>query len=171
MRIFNLILMGALLAAPVTQAQQPLTKQKCALVFPGADACTNVRVSGDQLLGDAWDQGYAPGEEKFLGHVVQRSLTIDSNEFNVLVGIATGGAITRVVIENDRDIAPEFLAQFEGKKAGDEFAIARQPEDLLYVPVMIKAMKGKMELSETIARTVHEMLLTARQMFQSDTRS
>lgn len=171
MRIFNLILVGALLAASVTQAQQTLSKQQCALVFPSADACTNVRVSGDQLAGEAWDRGYAPGEEKFLGHVIRRTLTIDGKAFDLLVGITAAGAITRVVIENAPDLAPEFLAQFNGKKAGDEFALARQPDDLLCVPVMIKAMKDKVELSETIARTVHEMLLTARQMFQSETRS
>ncbi len=171
MKTFILILVGALLTASVTPAQPTLTKQKCALVFPGADACTNVRVSGDLLAGEAWDQGYAPGEEKFLGHIVQRPLTIDSKEFYILVGIATSGVITSVVIENAPGIAPEFLAQFNGKKADDEFAVARQPEDLLYVPVMIKAMKGKIELSETIAQAVKEILLTARQMFSPDTRS
>ncbi len=171
MKIFSLILTGALFAATMTPAQQALTKQKCALVFPDADACTNVRVSGDQLLGEVWDRGYAPGEEKFLGHVILRTVTIEGKASDLLVGITAAGVITKVALENAPDLAPEFLAQFNGKKAGDEFALARQPEDLLYVPAMIKAMKGKLELSETIARTIQEMLLTARQMSLPDTRS
>lgn len=178
MKTFITITFAILLIAPAAQAQRELTPQACARVFTGAEACKNVRVAGDLIAGEVWDIGYAPGEEKFLGYAVRKSIASQGKELQLMIGIAPEGALTRVVVEDavaplagTSSVLAEFLTQFNGKKAGDDFEIARQPEDLLYVPVMIKAMKNKIEMSETIARAVKEMLLTTQQMFLADARS
>ncbi len=155
----------ALLASFVTALAQPrLTAQDGALVFPGAEVLKATGESAGRTYGEAWDAGSAAGEEKFLGHVLHKTVAFNRAAAGLLVGITPEGAISRVHLKEGPPIDGEFLAQFAGKTADTDFALARTLEDVLSVPTMLKAIRGQRELSETIAREVQELVLFAKQM-------
>lgn len=162
----------ALLASFVTALAQPkLTAQDGALVFPGADVLKSAGESAGRTYGEAWDAGYAPGEEKLLGLVFHKTLTLNRAAAGLLVGITPEGAISRVHLKEGPPVDGEFLAQFVGKNASADFTLARTLEEVLSVPTMLKAIRGQRELSETIAREVQELVRFARQMLAGSSQS
>jgi hypothetical protein len=164
-------MLGLALAVPATWAQHKLTQRECALVFQRAEACKAVRIAGGKLIGEAWDLGNAPGEEKLLGYVALSPFQLDGKETRLCMGVDTAGAIAKIVIEGAGYIEVQFLAQFEGRKLGDSFEIAQRVDDLLFIPVMIKAMKGKIETSTAIAAAVEDMLSAVQPWLKPDSRS
>ena len=164
MRIKTIVV--ALLAVPLAaQAQvakpQTLSNQDCATVIADSDAGKYTRTVDDLVFCEAWNQGMAPGEERLVGYVFRRPLPLAGQEAYLLVGINEDGTIARVFAAKTDLVEEEFLAQLAGKGMQANWQIARTPEDLLHLPAMIKAMRGKPALSENIVSEMKEILILA----------
>ena len=154
------------LTASMSAAKTPpgLTQQDCWSIFPNATAFerTETLASGvlyaKALRGEPGETSETP--DQFLGYVFLKSLQHEGGAIDVLVGTTHAGAIVRIRVKGIV-IEEEFLAQFQGKTSRDTFEIARVPEDLLFVPVKIKALKTNPALSESIVHRVKEILLAA----------
>jgi hypothetical protein len=149
------------------QAQQKLTARDCAQVFPWANSCRESQMHQDRLYAQAWHEGHEYGEEEFLGFVSLSTLDLEGNPVHLLVGVEPNGSISKVIVKETDAIDTEFLAQFEGKNLKANFEIVCTPEDLMFVPRKIKAMRGKQEMSESIAKEVKGILGIADDLFKT----
>lgn len=160
MRAF-LFLLGLVLLAPAAMAQPELTNQDCARIFQNADACKTIQRRDSTWVAEAWDYGYAPGDEKFLGHVLRQAMVFGGDSVSLLIGVDSVGKISKVLADGSAAVADEFLVQFQGRGRGDSLMLAQHPEDLLYVPARIKPMRGRLELSAVIIRQIKTALQAA----------
>jgi len=74
------------------------------------------------------------------------------------------GVISKVSVRGMAGITDEFLAQYRGKTLRDNFDLVRTPEELLVVPAGIKAMQANLALSESIAQSVKEIIMSANKV-------
>lgn len=147
------------LSAAIRYTQRPsiLTAADCALIFPETNSCEETRVlETGELFGEAWLNG-AESADKFLGYVFFKSITHENETFDLLVGVNRAGVIQGVTVKGAEEVTEEFLAQFHGKTAQNDFAVACTSDDLMYVPLKIKAMRGNIALSQSIAQSVKEI--------------
>jgi len=157
MRI-GLLLLGLTLPLPLL-AQ--LRVQDCARVFPNVDGWKAVRMTDSTWLAQAWDNGYAPGEEKLLGYVLHRVMAFEGDTADLIVGVDPTGKIVKVVVDEPLAADEEFLLQFCGRSRQDSLILAQQPQDLLFVPARIKPMRGRVALSAAIIRHLNAALQAA----------
>ena len=68
------------------------------------------------------------------------------------------GMIVRVHAQDTAEIYGEFLAQMVGRERRSNWEIARTLEDLLHVPSKVKAMHGKLELSQHVVNEIKRIL-------------
>lgn len=144
------------LSAALRYAQRPLvlTAEDCALVFPEANSCEKMRVlETGELFSEAWSNG-AESANKLLGYVFLKSVTHEGKTFNLVVGVNKSGAIAGVRVKGADEMPEEFLAQFHGKTERYNFEVACTADDIMYVPLKIKAMRDNIPLSESIAQGV-----------------
>jgi len=139
-----------------------LTMQECVRLFPRADTFQPLAIRENRYVWKVWHLGLDDDLDEFLGNLVLGRVEADTEAIETLVGIDRAGSITKVDVRGPAAISEEFLAQFEGKSALSSFSIARTPEDLLFVPAKIKAMAGRLEISEKIASEVLESLKASR---------
>ncbi|MDZ7266693.1 MAG: hypothetical protein ONB48_07095 [candidate division KSB1 bacterium] len=154
MKAFCLLLTSALLTPVMAQPQL----SDCKRLFENADACRAVRLVDSTWVAEAWDGGYAPGEEKFLGLVLQRTIPFEGIHLSLYVGVDASGTITKVVVSETPAVEEEFLRQFSGRSRNDSLWLAQRTEDLLFVPAPIKAMRGREQLSAAILRHLQTAL-------------
>jgi hypothetical protein len=134
-----------------------LTTEDCTLVFPSANSCERMKeVESGVIYGEAWSNGSWETTDEFLGYIFLRSVAHEGKTIKILIGMTNTGAIAKVKITGIDGVDEKFLAQFQGKTWQDGFDIARTPEDLLYIPTKIRAMKKNIPLSESIAQGVKE---------------
>lgn len=119
------------------------------------------------LFAQAWHQGHDYGEDEFLGLISFSTLEMEGNSVQLLVGVKPSGSIAKVIANATDAVDTEFLTQFEGKDLKASFEIVRTPEDLMFVPKKIKAMRGKLEMSEIIAKEVQATLGIATNLFKT----
>ena len=155
------VLALALAASSVqAQKQQNISESQCRKIFLSADDYQNRRTSDGMPYCEVyWDRDDDP--RVLLGYVFLKTLTLSDKETGLLVGVDANGKIVKVTATEPTASAEEFLAQFEGRSLNANFDVAKTAEDLLYLPSKIKGIKDNLEMSENIAKTVHEMLLSA----------
>jgi len=144
------------LSAAIRYAQKPLilTAEDCALVFPETNSCEKMRaLETGELFGEAWSNG-VESADAFLGYVFLKSVTHEGRTLDLVVGVNKSGVIQGVKVRGADDVTEEFLAQFHGKTAQYNFEMACTADDLMYVPLKIKAMRGNIPFSESIAQGV-----------------
>jgi len=152
-------LLGYAVTASWVDAQP--TDQERSQIFPKADYCRQTGVLNRDYFCEARRTGYDGEPDKLIGYVLVRKLDYCGIEMRVLVGIGLDGEISKVLVKGPEAIEQEFLAQFEGKSLRSNFEIAKAPEDLLFVPAKIKAISGKVEICEEIAKTVSALMKSA----------
>lgn len=165
-RILAMVLiLGLTTSMSVAKTPAELTRADCRSMFPSANSSEAVRIleSGVQWT-EAWEHGAWGPAEEFLGYVFLKSLQHENKTIEVVAGVTSRGVISSISVKGIDGVAAEFLAQFHGKTIQDNFDLARTPEDLLYVPVKVKAMQGNLALSESIAQSVKEIALSAKQV-------
>lgn len=139
------------------QKQQTISESQCRKIFLSADDYQNRRTpDGTPYCEVYWDRDDDP--RQLLGYVFLKTLALPGKETGLLIGVDTYGRIVKVKTTEPAPIAEEFLAQFEGKNLTASFEVVKTAEDLLHVPSKIKAIKDNVEMSERIAKTVHETL-------------
>jgi hypothetical protein len=151
-----------LLAASSGQAQkqQKIFDAQCRKIFLSSDDCQNRRApDGTPYCEVYWDRDDDPRE--LLGYVFLKTLTLANKETELLIGVDTRGKIVKVNIKEPTAVSDEFLAQFVGRNSNASFEVAKTAEDLLYLPNKLKGIKDNPEMSESIAKTVQEVLLSA----------
>jgi len=90
----------------------------------------------------------------------------------LLVGVTKAGEIARVQTPGAEGISSDFLAQFAHRSLQSNWEIASQPEDLLFVPVALRAMRGKPELSESVVLAVKAIMdLVNKKLLKLNVRS
>lgn len=144
------------LSAAIRYSQRPtsLTAEDCALIFPETNSCEKMRaLETGELFGEAWSNG-AESANEFLGYVFLKPVTHEGKTFDLIVGINRSGVIAGVKVKGADEVPEEFLAQFHGKTARYNFEVACTADDIMYVPLKIKAMRGNIPLSESIAQGV-----------------
>ena len=168
-KIFLLALMLPLaLSAAIRYAQRPLVLavEDCALVFPEANSCEKIRIlETGELFGEAWSNGVDRADE-FLGYVFLKPVTHEGKSLDLLVGVNKAGVIQGVKVKGADEVAEEFLAQFQGKTGRYNFEVACTADDIMYVPLKIKAMRENIPLSETIAQAVKAIAALTPAMFK-----
>lgn len=147
------------LSASMATAKMPsgLTLQDCWSIFPNASAFEKAMTSEPDVLCAKILQVEPP--DQILGYVSHRTLQHEGRTIDVLVGVTNTGAVSAVRVKG-LSVEEEFLAQFNGKTSRDSFELARAPEDLLFIPAKIKAMKENLALSESIAQGVKEIVMS-----------
>lgn len=153
-------LLAALLGfvATASWADAQLSDQERLQIFSKADYCRQTGAHDGGYICEAWRAGRDGESDKLLGYVLVKTLNYHRTEMRVLVGVSLSGEISKVMVNGTESIDQEFLAQFEGKNKRSSFEIARTPEDLLFVPAKIKAISGKAEICEEIAKTVSALV-------------
>jgi len=144
------------LSAAIRYAQKPLilTVEDCALIFPETNSCEKMRaLETGELFSEAWSNG-AESADEFLGYVFLKSVTHEGRTLDLVVGVNESGVISGVKVKGADEVPEEFLVQFHGKTAQYNFEVACTTDDLMYVPLKIKAMRGNIPLSESIAQGV-----------------
>jgi len=157
------------LSAAIRYAQKPsmLAAEDCALIFPEANSCEKMRVlETGELFGEAWSNGLESADE-FLGYVFLKPVTHEGGTLDMLVGVNKSGVIAGVKVRGADDVAEEFLAQFHGKTEQHNFEVACTTDDLMYVPLKIKAMRGNIPLSESIAQGVKAIAILAPRVIKN----
>jgi hypothetical protein len=153
------LILGYVATASLAVAQP--SDQEQLQIFPKADYCRQtVALNGDSFC-EAWRTGYDEDPDELIGYVLLKTLSHHGAEMRVLVGIGLNGVISKVLVKGPEAIDQEFLAQFEGKNARSNFEIVKTIDDLLFVPSKLKAITGKMEICEDIAKTVAELIKSA----------
>ena len=149
-----------------SETPQRLTQGDCSLIFSRTDDCRSSRDVHGELYCKAWYRGQRFGDDpvEFFGYVFLKPFSYKGTDAELLIGIAQNGQVYRVKVKGVDSIEREFLSQFEGKRAGDSFAIAESLEDILYVPSRVKAMRGDIETSRMIASAVKDALSSAKQL-------
>ncbi|MDZ7300650.1 MAG: hypothetical protein ONB44_00765 [candidate division KSB1 bacterium] len=163
--LFTVLMFGLLTSMSVAKTPSGLTQQDCKLMFPLANSCEAIKTLEPGILWtEVWEHGAWGPPEEFLGYVFLKSLQHEGRTIDILVGITNTGVISKVCLKGVDGIEEEFLAQFRGKSLQDNFDLARTPEDLLFVPAKIRAMKRNPALSESIARGVKEIAAAANKV-------
>ncbi len=153
--------------SPVTTANAEtnlkLTQQECSSIFSWTQYCQTSRTADGGLYCKAWfdKRGFGDDVDEFLGYVFAKPLLIQGKQTRLLVGVTESGRISRVKLEGNDLINQEFLSQFEEKRLGDDFEIAKSLDDILYVPSGLKGIRGDLETSRLIAGAVKEVLVSA----------
>lgn len=157
--LFSLVLSTACYA----QSSVVLTLEDCARLFPETNSCEKIGgLDTDIVYGEAWcNDGTKETPDTFLGYVFLKTLTHEGKTLDLFVGTTESGVIKEVRVKGAGEIAEEFLAQFQGKTAQHNFDLACNPEDILYVPIKIKALQGNISLSATIAQGVKAIATVA----------
>jgi hypothetical protein len=155
------ILALALAASSVqAQKQQNISESQCRKIFLSADDCQNWRTpDGTPYCEVYWDRDDDP--RVLRGYVFLKTLALPGKETELLIGVNASGRIVKVKTTDPTAATEEFLAQFEGRNLTASFEVAKTAEDLLYLPSKIKTIKDNLEMSENIAKTVHEVLVSA----------
>ncbi|MGH7492045.1 MAG: hypothetical protein ACREOO_06580 [bacterium] len=153
-----MLMLGLTASMSIAKTPSRMTLQDCWSIFPAATAFEKATALGPDVMCAKVLQVEPP--EQILGYVFHKSLQSEGGTIEVLVGVTNAGAIS-IVKAKGIGIEEEFLAQFRGKTSRDDFELARAPEDLLFVPVKIKAMKTNLALAESIAQGMKEILLSA----------
>jgi hypothetical protein len=151
--------LALLLAVSSVQAQkqQTISESQCRQIFMSADDYQNRRTSDGMPYCEVYsDRDDDP--RMLLGYVFLKTLALADKETALLIGVDTYGKIVKVNTTEPTAIAEEFLAQFEGKNLTSSFEVVKTAEDLMHVPSKIKAIRDNVEMSERIAKTVHETL-------------
>ena len=168
LHIAVLITVVLVVALPVTiadaQTRQELTQQDCSLIFPWSQNCQTARGIDGGLYCKAWfdKRGFGDDVDEFLGYVFEKPLLIQGKRVKLLVGVTESGRVSQVKLEGADTIDQEFLSQFEGKRTGDNFDIAKSLDDILYVSSKVKATRGDIETSRLIANAVKEALSSTK---------
>lgn len=155
------ILAFALIASSA-QAQKPqkISGAQCQKIFLSSDDYQNRRTpEGAPYCEVYWDRDDDPRE--LLGYVFLKTLKISDQETELLIGVDTHGKIVKVNVKEPTPASDEFLAQFVGRSLNASFEVAKTAEDLLYLPSKLKGIKDNLAMSESIAKTVHEAVLSA----------
>jgi len=154
------ILLGYLATASVADAQP--TDQERSQIFPKADYCRQTGALDGGYFCEAWRTGRDGESDKLLGYILINTLDYRSAEMRALVAISlVNGEIVKLLVNGPEIIEQEFLEQFEGKNLDSKFEIAKTLDDLLVVPAKIKAISGKVEISEEIAKAVSALMKSA----------
>lgn len=146
-----------ILSAAIRYAQRPLvlTVEDCALIFPETNSCEKMRLHESGVVyGEAWANGTLEIPDEFLGYVFLKTVKHEDAVLDILVGMNKSGVIQGVKVRGADDVPEEFLAQFHGKTERYNFEVACTADDIMYVPLKIKAMRGSVPLSESIAQGV-----------------
>jgi hypothetical protein len=139
------------------QKQQTISESQCRKIFLSANDYLNRRMpDGTPYCEAYWDRDDDP--RMLLGYVFLKTLALADKETGLLIGVNTYSRIVKVQTTEPAAVTEEFLAQFEGKNLTASFEVVKTAEDLLHVPSKIKAIRDNVELSERIAKTVHETL-------------
>jgi transcriptional regulator of nitric oxide reductase len=157
-----LAILALMLAVSSVQAQKQknISESQCRNIFPSADDYQNRRTAdGTPYCEVYWDRDDDP--RVLLGYVFLKTLTLPDKATELLIGVDTNGKIVKVHTKEPTAAIGEFLAQFEGKSMNTSFEVAKTAEELLYLPSKIKALKDNLAMSESIAKTVHEVMLSA----------
>jgi len=159
----KLILLSTFLGYVATASwadAQPTTQERLQ-IFPKSDYCRQTGAFNGDYFCEAWRSGYDENPDEFAGYVFLKTIDSANAEMRVLVGVFPNGEIAKVVVNGPEAIDDEFLEQFEGKSLRSSFEIAKTLDDLLFVPAKIKAISGKVEISEEIAKTVSALIKSA----------
>ena len=157
------------LSAAIRYSQKPvsLTAEDGALVFPATNSCEKIRLHESGVVyGEAWANGTLETPDEFLGYIFLKTVKHEDAVLDILVGVNKSGVIQGVKVKGGEEIAEEFLAQFHGKTAQHDFEVACTPNDLLYIPLKIKALRSNIPLSETVAQGVQEIASLAPRVFK-----
>ncbi|GEM_PF-6230072 len=157
---FAMLLFALATSAVQAQQQQMISESQCRNLFPTADDYQIWQTPDGMHYGEAW-RGRGEDPRLLLGYVFQRTLSLPDKETMLIIGVDTRGRIVEVKTEKPTAATEEFLAQFQGRSLAASFEVAKTAEDLLYLPGKIKAMKDNLAMSESIAKTVHEVMLSA----------
>ncbi len=142
------------------QKQQKISESQCRKIFLPSDDYQNRRMpDGSPFCEVYWDRDDDP--RVLLGYVFLKTLARQDKEIEFLIGVNTDGKIVKVETTEPASVTEEFLAQFEGRSLKASFEVVKTAEDLLHVPSKIKTIRDDVEMSERIAKTVHETLLSA----------
>ena len=158
--LFAAVMLCAALSVTIAKAEarQRLTQKDCSQIFLRTDDCQSSTNIEGELYCKAWYRGFGDDPDEFLGYVFLKSFSFEGTKAALLIGITENSSVYRVKVKGVDSINQQFLSQFEGKRFGDSFEIARTPEDILYVPSKIKAIRGDMQTSQTISNVVKEAL-------------
>ncbi len=149
-------------AIPAPQKRPALTLEDCALIFPQSNSCEKMRVlESGALFGEAWENALE-GADAFLGYVFLAPMMHAGRTLDLIVGVNQSGIIQGVKVRGADDVTEEFLAQFKGRTAENDFRVAGTAEDLMYVPLKIKAMREDIPLSASIAQSVKDIAALAQ---------
>jgi hypothetical protein len=160
--LFMMSMLGLTASLCVAQAQAGKPQIDCRLFFPAAHVLPQTKtLEAGVMYAEAWEQGAWGPPEEFFGYVFLKQLHYNDKTFNVVAGVTSAGVITSVKVIGLDGADATFLAQFRGRSAQDNFDVARTPEDLLFLPVRLRAMQGKVELSERIALEVKAIAVSA----------
>ncbi len=157
-----LMLLALVLAASSVQAQkqQKISDAQCRKIFLASDDYQNRRTpEGTPYCEVYWDRDDDPRE--LLGYVFLKTMSLQEKEVELLIGVDLKGKIVKVNVKEPAVVSDEFLAQFVGRSLSASFEVAKAAEDLLYLPSKLKGNKDNLEISESIAQTVHSVLLSA----------
>ena len=152
------------LSASMCAAKAPagLTQKDCWRVFPGSTAFEKpTALESGVLCAKVWEGEPA---DRICGYIFINSLQYQGSAIEVLVGVTTGGVISKITTRGGVAVEGEFLAQFTGKTLDHGFEIAKTPDDLLVLPAKIRAMKSNMPLSEGLTQSVQAVARAARSM-------
>lgn len=157
-KIFLLALAVRLALSTAGQAQSALvlTPEDCARIFPETNSCEKIGgLDTGVVYGEAWNNdGTKETPDTFLGYVFFKTLSYEGKSLDLLVGTTESGVITKVQVKGVGEVSEEFLEQFHGKTAQHNFEVACTTDDIMYVPLKIKALRGNIPLSESIAQGV-----------------
>lgn len=157
---FAMLLFVLAASSVQAQKQQRISESQCRNIFPSADDYQIWHTSDGARYCEAW-RGRGEDPRELLGYVFLRPLPLPDKETSLVIGVDTSGRIVKMMIEKSAAATEEFLAQFEGRNLTASFEMAKTAEDLLCLPGKIKAIKDNLDMSERIAKTVHETLLAA----------
>jgi len=145
------------LSAAIRYSQRPmsLTAKDCALIFTEANSFEKIRTHETGVIyGEVWANGTTETPDAFLGYVLAKTVKHGDSLLDILVGVNKTGVINAVKVKGLDEVPEEFLAQFHGKTGQYNFEVACTADDIMYVPLKIKAMRGNIPLSESITQGV-----------------
>ena len=158
--LFAAVMLFAALSVTIAKAEtrQRLTQKDCSQIFSRTDDCQSSTNIEGELYCKAWYRGFGDDPDEFLGYVFLKPFSVEGTNAQLLIGITENSSVYRVKVKGVNSINQQFLSQFEGKRKGDNFEIARSLDDILYVPSKVKAMRGDVRTSQTISNAVKEVL-------------
>ena len=164
--LFAAVMLFAVLSVTIAKAEtrQRLTQKDCSQIFSRTDDCQSSTNIEGELYCKAWYRGFGDDPDEFLGYVFLKPFSFGGINAELLIGITENSSVYRVKVKGVNSINQQFLSQFEGKRLGDNFEIARTLEDVLYVPSRVKAIRGDIQTSQKISNAVKEALTSVIQL-------